>query len=208
MTAAIYAAIGAASGAMVTALASLTIAFGQQRYAWRHGHRMRAFEQHLPMYEQVFASARSAQDALRDYLAIERRVTDRSDPFLRQLLAILAAKAHEYCVAVDWRHNPGMAYLDRRLEERCLRVRDLLLTWLSSPPVGLGNVAFVLRNDENELEPVPLQLMRRARTANYRELRIERRTVVLAQSRDRRLAASIDRGISGVIKELKAVMAY
>jgi len=46
---------------------------------------------------------------------------------------------------VRWRHNPGMAYLDIGLEGKCLRMRDLLLTWLSRSRLSHGDVATVRR---------------------------------------------------------------
>jgi hypothetical protein len=72
---------------------------------------------------------------------ISNRAEDRSDPFLYQLLAIATDSAQEYCVAVTWKHNPGMLYLDITLEERCLRVRGLLLKWLAIRRVHWGEVA-------------------------------------------------------------------
>jgi hypothetical protein len=41
-----------------------------------------------------------------------------------------------------------MGYLDLSLEERCLRMRDLLLTWPSVPRITAGDVISVRIDDE------------------------------------------------------------
>jgi hypothetical protein len=40
-------------------------------------------------YERIFTACRLPQDALSDYLVMDQNVTDRSDPFLNQVLGIL-----------------------------------------------------------------------------------------------------------------------
>jgi hypothetical protein len=206
MSAAVFAALGAAGGVLATAVASIVISFSQRRSALRIEHRSRAFERHLPKYERIFVTARSAQDALRDYVAIEKRVADRSDPFLLPLLANVEDWAHQFCHAVNWHHNSSMVYLDIKLEEKCLQARGLLLLWLSRQRVAYGDVAF-LRND-GALSAVSLRDIRSLRPGDYQELRLERRIVVISDPGDHALSSKIDRALSSVIVELKAVMAY
>jgi hypothetical protein len=108
MAAAMFAALGAAGGALITAACSVVVFMVGQRRSLQNDHLKRAFEKHLDRYEKVFVSARTAQDSLRNYQAISGKVVDRSDPFLFQLLTIAENACHDYCVAVTWSHNPGM----------------------------------------------------------------------------------------------------
>lgn len=206
MAAAQLALLGGILGALITALAAGFIAYYQRRSALREEHRIRAFERHLAAYERMFAACRSAQDALNDYVAVERRAADRSDPFLRQVLDILRTCAYQYCTAVDWRHNPGMAYVDIALEEKCLRMRDLLLLWLSTPRLSHADIATVRRNGVvSSLSP---EEIRRLNVCDYQELRIERRVAVLARDGDPKLISDIHGVASMIIKDLKAVMSH
>jgi hypothetical protein len=161
VAAAEFALLGGIIGALVTALSAAAIAYYQRRTTLREEHRIRAFERHLTAYERMFVACRSAQDALNDYVMADRNATDRSDPFLRQVLDILRTCAYQYCSSVDWRHNPGMAYLDIALEEKCLHMRDLLLLWLSRARLSYGDVATVRRDglvsriSEQEIRRMP-----------------------------------------------------
>lgn len=202
----LYAAFGVVGGALATAIASFSVAMYQNRSQLHREHRQRAFEQHLRHYESIFATARSTQQALRDLEAVRQRAVDAADPFMKQLLSIAADRADAYCVAVDWQHNPGMAYLDLKLEGQCLRARELLLDWLSVPRVTTGDIAHVRRN--GAFAPLSLRGVRTMRRADYSELRIERRPVVLFDAADERRLEVIDRALTKVIKELKGVIAY
>jgi hypothetical protein len=201
-----FAALGATGGALITALASVIVFLVQRRSVLRHEHLLRAFEKHLPAYEHVFVSARTAQDSFRNLRAVSLRVTERSDPFLFQLLEIASSSAHQFCVAVNWNHNPGMAYLDLEVEDRCLRARDLLLEWLSHQRIRSGDVATIRQNGALEtLSPLQVKALR---VGDYQELRIETRLLVVDAVRDRHRYVEIDRALSAVIEHLKAVMAY
>lgn len=203
-------AVGAVSGALITAVASLIIFAVQRRTTLRNEHLHRAFEKHLGHYEQIFVSARTAQDSLRNYRAVSLRIEDRSDPFLFQLLAIASEAAQAYCVSVTWTHNPGMLYLDIKLEDQCLEARALLLKWLAVRRVVSGDVAFVGSHGDNEpvaYQQVPLDTVRRLRKPSYQELRIETRRLVLPEDDGRQLN-EIDKMLTTVIGELKEVMAY
>lgn len=200
----LLAAFGATAGALVTAVATILLSLHQGRRSLESERRAHAFERHLSQYEKIFVAARSTQDSLNDYRTIERRVSDRSDPFLRQLLAILADSSYQYCVAVDWRHNPGMAYLDIKLEKQCLRTRNLLIQWLSRQRIVSGDIAFI--KTEGAVSPISLRRIHALRVGDYQELRIERRTIVTLDPEDLKLISRIDRELSSVIVELKAVM--
>jgi hypothetical protein len=206
MSGAAFAAMGAVGGALITAVASAMIGVMQRRSALHDEHLLRAFEKHLPHYEQVFVNARTVQDSLRHFEAVSERAVDRSDPFIFQLLEMSAAAAHRYCVAVDWNHNPGMVYLDLKLESRCLFARDLLLRWLSTRRIHSGHVASIRRN--NEFEPISLPDVKALRVGDYQELRIETQRLVANTMGDKRMFLEIDSAISAVIRELKAIMAY
>lgn len=172
MTGASTAILGAIAGAFITGLSAVVISYYQRASAQRDEHRLRAFDRHLAAYERIFVTCRSTLDAFSDYVLVDMKVLDRSDPFLRQLLEILRDCAYQYCVAVDWRHNPGMAYLDLKLEEKCLHLRDLLLLWLSSPRLSYGDIASVRRN--GQLTVTSAREIRRLAACDYEELRIER----------------------------------
>jgi hypothetical protein len=206
MNAAVVAAISAFGGAIVAASASVVVSFSQRLSSLRNEHRLRAFEKHLSHYERIFVTARSAQDSLHDYAAIDGKVTDRSDPFLRQLLSILSTAAHDFNTAVDWRHNSGMLYLDVKLENLCLHARDLLIAWLSVQRVFTGDIAFVRLFDK--VRQIPVVEIAELEIGDYHELLIESRLVVLADPGDQRLAAQIDKALTRVILELKDVLAY
>lgn len=206
MSSAYIAAIAAAGGALGAASVSAAINFLQGREALREGHLIRAFERHLPEYERIFVTARSAQDALRAYVAIEKQAADRFDPFLRQLLQIFSDRAYQYCLAVDWQHNSGMVYLEIKLEERCLSARDLLLQWLSRRRLTFGDMAKV-RNG-GTMRSITMDDARLLGLGDYEELRIERSLMVVSQPGDGHLLAKIDRALSSVIVELKAVMSH
>jgi len=206
MAAAEFALLGGILGALVTAVSAAAIAYYQRRSAMREEHRIRAFERHLTAYERMFAACRSAQDALNDYVLVERNADDRSDPFLRQVLDILRTCAYQYCTSVDWRHNPGMAYLDIALEEKCLHMRDLLLLWLSRPRISYGDVATVRR--DGMVSGISEQEIRRIRTCDYQELRIERKILVLSHDGDPKLISDIQGIASTIVKDLKAVMSH
>ncbi len=198
--------LGAIGGALITAAGSAIIFLIRDRSQQHNEHLRRAFEKHLDRYEAVFVSARTAQDSLRNYRTISGRVEDRSDPFLFQLLIIATDAANAYSASVTWSHNPGMLYLDLKLEERCLRARDLMAQWLAVRRVHLGDVASIKVHDT--LVPVPLARIAALRPGDYRELRLETRRVVLREREDETRLAEIDRALSSVIAELKAVVAY
>lgn len=206
MSGAEFAVLGAIGGGVITAMSAAVISYHQRAGALRDSHLLRAFEKHLEAYERIFVTCRSMLDALNDYVVVEKRVSDRSDPFLSQLLDILHDCSYQYCIAVDWKHNPGMAYLDMRLEERCLRLRDLLLLWLSVPRRSYGDIAAVRRNDRTVV--VSSQDAHRLDIGDYQELIVERRLIVSSAPGDTRLVADIREAATSVIKELKAVIAY
>jgi uncharacterized coiled-coil protein SlyX len=206
MNTAILAVAGAIAAGAITAAATMGIAYYQRTSALRDAHRLRAFERHLADYERIFAMARSVLDALNDYLALDRRVIDRSDPFLHQLLDILSDASYQYCAAVDWRRNTAMAYLDIKLEERCLHLRDLLLQWLSGDRTSYGDVVSILRYDR--MEVITARQVKTFRPGDYRELRVERRAIVTSAPGDAKLAVNIRSAATSVIRELKNVMAY
>jgi hypothetical protein len=206
MNSAAFAAIGAIGGAIVAGLSALAISLYQRSSARRDAHLRRAFEKHLSAYEKIFVTCRSTTDALRDYLTVESKVTRRDDSFLFQLLDILKDSAYSYCVAVDWRHNPAMGYLELALEEKCLHLRDLLLDWLSITRITTGDI-ITLRRDGRETLITPSELFE-LQPANYGELIIERRPIVISDPRDTKLAADIQLAAHSVIKDLREVMAY
>jgi hypothetical protein len=200
-----FAALGATGGAFITATCSMLVFWVGQRKTLQNDHMQRAFEGHLERYERVFVSARTAQDALRNYQAISGKVTDRSDPFLFQLLTIAEIACHDYCVAVTWSHNPGMLYLSVQLEGECLKARNLLLKWLAVRRLHAGEVAFVKKADA--IKPIPVQAVTKLR-GDYRELRIETKRLVLKENDEEKRLQRIDRSLSKVILELKKVMSY
>ncbi len=206
MSDALVAAIGALGGALITAAGSWLVVWTRHRTAVHNDHLRRAFEKHLGRYEKVFVNARTAQDSLRNYATISGRVDDRSDPFLFQLLTIATDAAQEYSTSVTWSHNPGMLYLDIKLEEKCLRARDLLLTWLAVPRVHWGDVASI-RVDKAYV-PIPLERVAHLRPRDYRELRLETRRLVGKDRHDARRLQEIDGALTAVITDLKTVMAY
>lgn len=199
-------AVGVVAGAFITAISSLTVAFYQRRSLMRSEHRLRAIESHLSNYERIFTSARSFQDSLNDFFIVLRRAKSTSDPFLHQLLEIVTARAYEYCVSVDWKHSPGMAYLEKNMEDHCLKVRDLTLEWLSLQKVTSGRVAFVRQHAGYEM--VPLSNISLLRPGDYAELRIETRRIVKMSRSDISLGYSIMKELTRVITELKQMLAY
>ncbi|GAA0899973.1 hypothetical protein [Virgisporangium aurantiacum] len=206
MSSTAYIAIGVMGGAVIAGVFSVLVVLVGHRTSQRKAHLERAVEKHLERYERVFVAARTAQDSLRNYLRISGRVDDRSDPFLFQLLAIATESVNEFCVSVTWTHNPGMLYLDIKLEEKCLSVRDLLLGWLAVRRVHWGEVATVRRTEQ--YEPIPLDQVPNLRLGDYRELRLETRRLVLSSAEDISRLRQIDKLLSAVIADLKAVVAY
>lgn len=206
MSGAAFAAIGAIAGGLLTALSALALSYYQRASAQRDAHLLRAFEKHFSEYEEIFVTCRSTVDALNDYLSVEAKVVRRDDPFLFQLLDILKDSAYKYCIAVDWRHNPAMGYLELALEEKCLQMRDLLLVWLSVPRIGAGDIVQVRRGDKISL--VSANDVHLLSTPDYGELIVERRPIVTSGPNDRKLASDIRASAATVIKELRAVMAY
>jgi hypothetical protein len=206
MSGAAFAAIGAISGGLVTALSALMLSYYQRTSAQRDAHLRRAFESHFVEYERIFVTCRSALDALNDYVAVESKTMQRDDPFLFQLLDILKDHAYKYCLAVDWRHNPAMAYLELPLEHKCLRLRDLFLQWLSISRITAGDVISFRYKDE--MRTVSASDARMLKAGDYQELIIERRPVVVHGENDSRIILEIRSAATSVIKELRAVMAY
>jgi hypothetical protein len=198
--------LGGILGTLITALSAASIAYFQRRTAIQEEHRLRAFDRHLSAYEQIFTACRSVLDALNDYAAVDGSAADRADPFLRQVLDILRSSAYQYCAAVDWRRSPGMAYLDLPLEKKCLRLRDLLLEWLSRSRLSYGDVATIDRG--SGLERISIPEVRRLGVGDYRELRIERRAVVLRAEGDLKLIAEIRKVAAEVVRDLKSVMSH
>lgn len=206
MSGAAFAALGAVSGGLLTALSALALSYYQRSSTQRDAHLLRAFEKHFSKYEEIFVACRSTVDALNDYLIVEAKAERRDDPFLFQLLDILKDSSYRYCIAVDWRHNPAMGYLDLALEERCLRMRNLLLTWLSVSRITAGDVVSVRRGDKiSVVSPEEVSLVP---PPSYQELIIERRQIVVRGPDDNQLASAIRASAASVIKELRAVMAY
>jgi hypothetical protein len=206
MNPSLYVVIGAISGALVTAVGTAALTYFQRREDRYNDRRQRYFEAHLAKYEAVFVAARTVQDALRDYVNVERKRAGAHDPFLEMLLDILKAASYSYCVSVDWRHNPEMAYLNWKLESQALRARNLLLKWLSVQRVSVRPLIYVVADGEQKR--VLRADLRRRSLDSYSELRVENRRVVVANRGDRRLASQIDKSLSRVIKQLKDVIAY
>lgn len=192
--------------ALITAVSAIAIAYYQRRSALREEHRLRAFDRHLPAYERIFTPCRLVQGALSDYRVMDRNVTDRSDPFLRQVLDILRVCADQYYSAVDWRHNPGMLYLDTELENKCRCLRELLRTWLSQPRLSHGDVVTVHR--KGKLTVISSEELRLLRKCDYQELRIERKIVVVPHTDDQRRILDINRAAEEIARELKIVLAH
>jgi hypothetical protein len=203
---AVIATLGAVSGSLITATGSILIFMLRNQAKLRNDHLQRAFEKHLDRYERVFVAARTAQDSLRNYRIVSDRVDDRSDPFLAQILTIATIAAQEFCVSVTWTHNPGMLYLDIKLEERCLRVRELLLKWLAVRRISWGDLASI--QVETDYVPVTMEQVRSLKQGDYRELRMETRRLILKDADDSRSLKEVDHALSVVIAELKTVMAY
>jgi hypothetical protein len=86
----------------------------------------------------------------------------------------------------------------------------LLLDWLSKPRQTVGDIAYLRKPgaEEEDVAPVPLSKLRRMRRADYVELRIERRSIVVLDAADRRRIKVIREALKAVITELKAVIAY
>jgi hypothetical protein len=206
LNAAFFAVIGAVAGGLITAVTTAAISYYQRHSSMREAHRVHAFERHLEAYERIFVTVRSVLDALNDYELISARVANSPDSVLEQLLDILNNCAYQYCTAVDWRYNASMAYLDLRLEERCLKLRDLLLRWLSGQRLATGDILSVYRNDE--AEEISARRARALRIGDYQELSIEKITTVTDAPGDARLKRNIRRTATSVIKHLKDVMAY
>lgn len=201
-----YVILGAIVGALISAVSSAALVYYQRRNDQRNEHRRRAFENHLPHYESIFVSARSVQDALHNYLKIEQRQLIDYDPFLEMLVEILKDACYRYCIAVDWRHNSAMAYLNLRLEKRCLIARNFLLDWLSRSRFTDGALVYVVRG--GTAIRIDSSRARKLSLGSYDELRIETRTIVTPHPKDRRQAKKINRSLGRVIAELKEVMAY
>jgi hypothetical protein len=201
-----FAVIGAISGGLLTALSALALSYYQRSNAQRDAHLLRAFEKHFSEYEGIFVTCRSTIDALNDYLTVKAKAKRGDDPFLFQLLDILKNSAYEYCIAVDWRHNRAMAYLDLALEEKCLHMRDLLLAWLSVSRITTGDIVSIRRGEEISFVPVSKALL--LSPPDYRELIVESLPIVVAGPNDSKLASDIRASATSIIKELRAVMAY
>jgi hypothetical protein len=99
-----------------------------------------------------------------------------------------------------------MAYLELGLEEKCLRLRDLLLEWLSVSRVTFGDSASVRQGDV--VRPVSVDEARNLPLGSYAEFVLERRQIVVRGPADPKLITDIRAQARTVIKELKAVMAY
>jgi hypothetical protein len=192
--------------ALITAISAVAIAYYQRRSALREEHRLRAFDRHLPAYERIFTACRLVQDALSDYRMMDRNVTDRSDPFLLQVLDILRACADQYYSAVDWRRNPGMLYLDTELENKCRHLRELLRTWLSQPRLSHGDVVTVHRN--GKLTVISSGELRLLSKCDYQELRIERKIVVVPDTDQHRRILEINKTAEEIVRDLKTVLAH
>ena len=206
MSAADFAVIGAVAGALITGITTAVISYYQRLSSARETHRIHAYEHHLAVYEQIFVAVRSLLHALNGFEAVSKRAVNSSDPVLKQMLYILNDCAHQYCTVVDWRYNTNMAYLDLRVEERCLHLRDLLLQWLSGDRVASGDVLSICRNDE--FEEISARQASELRIGDYRELRIEKHIVVINCPGDARLVLNIREAATSVIKHLKDVMAF
>jgi hypothetical protein len=206
MDAVLYAVLAGVGSALITSTTSAWIFRTGSRKATRDEHLRRAFDTHLKEYEEIFVSARTAQDALRSYSVISGKVRGGFDPFLLQLLTIAEDAAHKYCVAVTWNHNPGMLYLSKKLESKCLRVRELLHRWLAVRRVYAGNVAFICVDDD--VIPIPAIKVPKLRVGSYRELRLETRSLIVTNPDEPARLDEINRGLTDVISELKEVMSY
>lgn len=206
MTPAEVAFFGGILVALITALSAFVIAHYQRRSTLREEHRLRAFDRHLAAYERIFTACRLVQDALSDYHVMDRNVTDRSDPFLGQVLDILRACADQYYAAVDWRHNPGMLYLDMELEDKCRHLRELLRTSLSQPRLSHGDVVTVRRN--GKLTGISAEELLQLGKCDYQELRIERKIVVVPDTDDEGRILEINKATAEIVRDLKAVLAH
>jgi len=122
------------------------------------------------------------------------------------LVEILKDACYRYCIAVDWRHNSAMAYLNLRLEKQCLIARNLLLDWLSRSRFTDGTLVYIVRG--GTAMRIDSSRVRKLPVGSYDELRVETRTIVTAHPKDRRQAKKINRSLGKVVAELKEVMAY
>jgi hypothetical protein len=97
-------------------------------------------------------------------------------------------------------------YLEIDLEEKCLHLRDLLLLWLSSPRVSYGDVVTVSRG--GVISQISKREIKQLTACDYRELRIQRKPMVLRHDNDAKLIQEIHGTTSVIIKDLKAVMSH
>lgn len=137
---------------------------------------------------------------------MDQNVTDRSDPFLQQVLGILRTCADQYYLAVDWRHNPGMLYLGTELEDKCRRLREFLRALLSRPRLSHGAVVTMRRN--GKVTGISAEEFRQLDKCNYQELRIERKIVVVSHPGDKRRISEINKAAAEIVRDLKAVLAH
>jgi hypothetical protein len=87
-----------------------------------------------------------------------------------------------------------------------VRLRDLLLEWLSRSRLAYGDLAAIDRG--GGLKRISIPEVRRLGIGDYRELRIERRAVVLRAEGDLKLIAEIRKVAAEVVRDLKAVMSH
>lgn len=205
MSGAEYALLGGILGTLFATLPAIAIVRPRRHALLQEDPSLRALQRHPTVYVQIFTACRSLQDALRDYTVVDRIAADGSDPILRQVLEILKVRAYEYCSVVDGRANPGLAYIGTGLEGKCLRLRDLLRTWLSATRTAHGDVATVRRG--GELARIPSPEIRRLDSCDYQELRLERVPVVLHHEGDAGLISAMNKAAATVIRDLRTHLA-
>lgn len=203
-TAIVVSALGASVISAVASIAALVIS---QRREVREEHLRRAVDQHSEHYARIYRAARNLEVSIKDFGALNDAIADRSDPLLRQLLAIVRFEAHQFSREVDWRHNSGMFYLPMKLEQSCLALRTQLDTWLSIPRVHTGVLATVTDID-GTVSRVSFA-SRQSSPRLYRELRLENTRMVLDESAQSiAIRIDLERMLSSVIRDLKSVISY
>jgi hypothetical protein len=159
--------------AVSVAVASVLIVLYQTERAARIDRRRRAFEQHLAQYEKVYVAARSAEEALNDYMRIASRTNGTSDQFAIELMRIVRDSFYEYWRAVDWRYHPGMAHLDKAIEDRALRVAALMQRWLADHRLQYENVVYI-RTPNGQKRRASRKELRWSDATTFSEILIER----------------------------------
>ena len=176
MPEAIAGVIGAVLGATITAVTAVYLQQTRRRDDVADRFLTRAIGEDLQIYQSLYVAVRRLENSLVTYARLDDRITDRSDQFLYQMLAIVRERIVELDRAANWQDQVDLIRVPLSIELQLDEVRALAHNWSERRRRRLDDVVSIRIGtgwqtiDEDRLARLSL--------GEYHELKIETKRIV------------------------------